>query len=419
MLRERGRVRTREPRAEPRRAARPRRARHRRRRRAARPHQPHPRRRRACAHPRRPRAAGHRGAVRGRGPRLRARDRVRPRLRRRAAAQRGRTARRHVARHPLPARRRRRARRAPLARRARPPEPRAARRRGDDAGRGARRRSTRRRPATADAYTVCLYRPQWHPGRGRHRRLAPQGPLPPAGDRVRARAPTASCRARAARSPASTCATRSTSSRSARPGVLERFGGHAFAAGVDAAARRDCRAFAAAFEDGRARDARRPTHLRRPLETDGELAAGELTFALARSLRAGVWGQGFPPPAFDDEFDVGDQRRRRRARTRGSRSSAAGERVRRDPVRPGRAAARRGSTRLYRPEVNEWNGLQSLELVIEHWASAVGLMRCSCERMARRPSGRRAASARVESQLIVYTHIALIPPCSRAEYVMR
>ncbi len=68
---------------------------------------------------------------------------------------------------------------------------------------------------------------------------------------------------------ASTCATRSTSWPSARPGLIARFGGHAFAAGltIDEAA---LPAFAAAFEAGRARaaDARAtrtdPRNRRRP-----------------------------------------------------------------------------------------------------------------------------------------------------------
>ena len=59
----------------------------------------------------------------------------------------------------------------PLAHRARPAEPRAARRRGDDAG--ARRSPTldaRRRRRDGDACTLCLFRPELAPGRGRHRR---------------------------------------------------------------------------------------------------------------------------------------------------------------------------------------------------------------------------------------------------------
>src|SRR5437660_1192693 len=42
---------------------------------------------------------------------------------------------------------------------------------------------------------------------------------------------------------------------------------------------------------------------------DGELAPEELNLGLARTLEAQVWGQGFPAPLFDDQFDVTEQRR--------------------------------------------------------------------------------------------------------------
>ena len=34
------------------------------------------------------------------------------------------------------------------------------------------------------------------------------------------------------------------------------------------------------------------------------LRPGELDFALAQTLRERVWGQGLPPPTFDDTFTV-------------------------------------------------------------------------------------------------------------------
>ena len=342
--------------AQPRRAARPRRARHRRRRRAPRPHQPHPGRAGPRAHPRRPRAAGHRGALRGRGPRRAPRDRLRPRLRRRAAPQRRGAPRRHVARHPLPARRRPPPRRC----RSRAELDRLNRERRDVEATmqdgSARRRSTRVRRAGDDALHRVPLPAGVAPGRRRHRRRAAQGPLPPAGDRLRARRRRRAARARAARSPASTCATRSTSSPSARPARSQRFGGHAFAAGSRCREAR-CRRFAAAFEEV-ARDAAHAGAPRRgTVDSDGALGRGELTLELAPALaRRASGARACPAPTFDDVFDVASQRRGRRARTCASRSSARGERFEAIAVPPGRAAARRGSAPLYRPEVNEWNG---------------------------------------------------------------
>ena len=45
------------------------------------------------------------------------------------------------------------------------------------------------------------------------------------------------------------------------------------------------------------------------VETDGELLPGDLALPLARMLRyAGPWGQHFPEPLFDGEFQVVHQR---------------------------------------------------------------------------------------------------------------
>lgn len=149
-------------------------------------------------------------------------------------------------------------------------------------------------------------------------------------------------------------------------GAVLRFGGHAFAAGVtiheDALTR-----FADAFE-AIAREALSAAELKRVLETDGPLSPIELSLDLAASLHHEIWGQGFPPPLFDDTFEVTAQRI---VSERHSRLSLArpGQRVEAivfdhaDPV-PGRIRA------VYRPERNEWNGTYALQLVIEHWQPA-------------------------------------------------
>jgi single-stranded-DNA-specific exonuclease len=151
------------------------------------------------------------------------------------------------------------------------------------------------------------------------------------------------------------------------PGAIRRFGGHAYAAGVsishDALPR-----FSAAFE-AVARETLSAAELRRTHESDGALAAGELTLALGATLRERVWGQGFPAPAFDDIFDVVDQRsvgegHARLALMRGGERFAAV--AFRTPVpMPLRIHA------LFRPEVHQWNGLSNLELVIDYWTPAV------------------------------------------------
>jgi len=218
----------------------------------------------------------------------------------------------------------------------------------------------------ADAYTVCLYQPQWHAGvvgivaarlKDRYHRpamvfaRAADGTLKGSGRSIEG------------------LHLRDALDRVAKlaPGVLERYGGHAFAAGASVPEAR-LPAFAAAFEDV-ARATITPEHLRRLHASDGELPPGTLTFALAQSIRAGVWGQGLPAPAFDGEFAVSGQRRvgerhQRLALERGGERFEAIAFNQAEPL-PGRVRA------LYRPEVAEWNGLQSLELVIEHWESVV------------------------------------------------
>ena len=91
------------------------------------------------------------------------------------------------------------------------------------------------------------------------------------------------------------------------PGLIDRFGGHAMAAGLSLP-RENLEVFSAAF--GRhAAAALGPAHLQATLETDGPLAPHEFDRRHAEWLRdGGPWGQGFPEPLFDGEFDLVDWR---------------------------------------------------------------------------------------------------------------
>jgi single-stranded-DNA-specific exonuclease len=85
-------------------------------------------------------------------------------------------------------------------------------------------------------------------------------------------------------------------------------------------------------------------------------------------LRAEVWGQGFPAPVFDDTFSVLDQHT-----VGGQHSKLAlsrgGERF--DAILFRQTTVLPSSIRAaYRPDINEWNGLASLQLVIEYWQPA-------------------------------------------------
>ena len=87
------------------------------------------------------------------------------------------------------------------------------------------------------------------------------------------------------------------------PGLLQRFGGHAMAAGLTIS-RWQFHRFADAF-DSEVRRHLSESSLTGMLETDGELEDDELTLDNARRIElGGPWGQTFPEPLFQGEFDV-------------------------------------------------------------------------------------------------------------------
>ena len=91
------------------------------------------------------------------------------------------------------------------------------------------------------------------------------------------------------------------------PGLIDRFGGHAMAAGLSLPLAR-LEAFRAAFEQ-QVLATLDPALLQQQLLSDGELSVAELDFHHAEALRlAGPWGQGFPEPLFDGYFEVAQWR---------------------------------------------------------------------------------------------------------------
>jgi single-stranded-DNA-specific exonuclease len=89
--------------------------------------------------------------------------------------------------------------------------------------------------------------------------------------------------------------------------LISKFGGHAMAAGLSLA-REDYDAFSAAFSAEVARHAE-DVNLQAQIYSDGELTPGDFDLQLAELLRsAGPWGQHFPEPVFDGEFQLVNQR---------------------------------------------------------------------------------------------------------------
>src|SRR5882672_7546672 len=150
------------------------------------------------------------------------------------------------------------------------------------------------------------------------------------------------------------------------PGLLLRFGGHAAAAGLTLRTA-DFERFARGFE-AVARELLSPAQLARSIETDGSLEPAYLNLGLAQLLDHQVWGQGFPQPLFCDDFEVQGQRvvGEKHLKLRLARAGRTLEAMRfnaLDPLPPQVRAA-------YRLSVNEFNGTQNLELVVEHWEAA-------------------------------------------------
>ncbi|HTF94773.1 MAG TPA: single-stranded-DNA-specific exonuclease RecJ [Cellvibrio sp.] len=92
------------------------------------------------------------------------------------------------------------------------------------------------------------------------------------------------------------------------PGLLQKFGGHAMAAGMSLE-RKNFTAFAKAFDD-EVRRQLNEVDLQAVVISDGELLASDFSLQLAAQLRdAGPWGQHFPEPIFDGEFFLLQQRK--------------------------------------------------------------------------------------------------------------
>jgi single-stranded-DNA-specific exonuclease len=172
---------------------------------------------------------------------------------------------------------------------------------------------------------------------------------------------------------------------SRHPGLIDKFGGHAMAAGMTLVESNLDR-----FRDAFAQAIAARTDLESltgVIHTDGELLPAEMSVATARVLRnAGPWGQGFPEPLFDGAFRIADARivggKHLKLTLRegdaggpspGAASAASGAVL--DAIAFGYvggamedAALRHGASveLAYRLEVNEYGGAEQLQLNCQH-----------------------------------------------------
>ena len=155
------------------------------------------------------------------------------------------------------------------------------------------------------------------------------------------------------------------------PGLIEKFGGHAMAAGLTLPAAR-LEEFRTAFDQ---EVCRWMTHddTSGVVHSDGELAPDEMTIDIAQLLRnSGPWGQAFPEPLFDGEFEV------RSVRTLTERHLKMEVRRERGPaleaisfrhfdhddapvIEPNNIVQL-----AYRLDVNRYNGTERVQLVVEY-----------------------------------------------------
>jgi len=220
------------------------------------------------------------------------------------------------------------------------------------------------RIAPADAYSLSLYDESWHQGvvgilaaRLRERFNRPVIAFAPGGD-GEAKGSGRSIPGLHLRDALDLVSKR-------HPGLILRFGGHAAAAGLTVRSA-DMAAFGNAFEHI-VRELLTPADLERVIETDGGLEPDDVSLAFAELLAAQVWGQGFPPPSFFDEFEVteqkivGGQHLRLRLRRKPAEPALNAILFGREAPLPSRVAA------VYRVQVDEFKGMRSVQLVLDHW----------------------------------------------------
>ncbi|MBU0688432.1 MAG: single-stranded-DNA-specific exonuclease RecJ [Gammaproteobacteria bacterium] len=148
-----------------------------------------------------------------------------------------------------------------------------------------------------------------------------------------------------------------------QPHLILKFGGHAMAAGLsipeDA-----LDAFRIAFESV-VQEMLDSEALVRSIATDGELEAQEFSLGMARELQAQVWGQGFPEPLFEGAFRVQTQRIVGEKHLKLKLTCSAGSF---DAIRFFHADTAPDTVHaVYSLSINEYNGSETLQLIVRHW----------------------------------------------------
>lgn len=153
------------------------------------------------------------------------------------------------------------------------------------------------------------------------------------------------------------------------PGLLKKFGGHAMAAGMTIA-REDLQRFSEAFDES-VRETLDAADLEAAITTDGPLAPAELSLDTAFLLRkAGPWGQHFPEPLFDGDFQVinqrivGENHLKLTVQPAGGGQLIDGIAFNTGPEVPD--YTRTGARLVYKPDANTFRGRTNLQLLVDY-----------------------------------------------------
>jgi single-stranded-DNA-specific exonuclease len=154
-----------------------------------------------------------------------------------------------------------------------------------------------------------------------------------------------------------------------RPGLIEKFGGHAMAAGLTIA-----EAALPEFKKTAAQQMKRlypQADFSGAIVTDGPLPQAALNLGFARSLRdAGPWGSAFPEPVWSGDFAVLEQRtvgeHHLKLRVRPVDGGGTMDAIAFNQAGP----VYRGIVQMaYKLDVNEFRGIENPQLVVEQIAA--------------------------------------------------
>ena len=149
------------------------------------------------------------------------------------------------------------------------------------------------------------------------------------------------------------------------PGLIVAFGGHAMAAGLTLAQADQLPVFEKALEEAVAAFALDESLFENKLLTDGPLAAEAHELDLVRTMEQMVWGQGFPKPLFRNRFRIVTQQRLKDRHLRLGLQLPHAPAHRLQAIWFDAPEALPPEVELaYELQINSWQGLQSLQLLI-------------------------------------------------------